>query len=358
VIRRAALASLVAAGLAAGCGSSHDGLQVVGTSNPTPASSQPQPVSSPTSPAVPPRACDPKAGCLAHQIRIGTGGAIAYDSGTLWVAAQPSAGLFGTLLAFDTQTGRRVGSPQPLPASGKPYRLAVAGGAVWVAGATHLWLIDPRTGAPEATVNVPGIVTGLVIAQGALWAVADADRGGWLLKVDPATGAVLKRRQTDSVPSAITVAGGSVWLADAAHQIVVKLSAKNLQEQAKRALPRRSDRWTPAQLTVTDGLLWVFDRGAVLGLSARTGALLYTQQIVAAAGGGDMAAGPGVLWVASMRERTGRGTVIRLDPRTGNQVGHPIELGGRLTALATGGGALWALDSAHGTLFEVKPHGG
>ena len=354
--RHVGLVALVA--LAAGCGGSSNGLHVEGTATTAVSVSAPESTPPKSSPAPQGARCDPRAGCIHRRVPIGSGGAIAYDAGTLWVAAQPSPGLYGTLLAIDTQTGERIGSPTPLPSSASPYRLAVGDRGVWVGGTAHLWLIDPRSGTPQAVVNVPGVVTGMVIADGGVWGVAATPHGGVLLEADATTGAVLRRRGLPAAPTAITVANGSAWIADAVHQRILRLSTASLRLRAVKPLPKRSDRWQPKQLTVTDGVLWVYDGAAVLGLSARTGALRYTQQVVPAAGGGDMAAGPGQLWVASMRTKPSVGTVLRLDPRTGNQIGHAVELGGEVRALATGGGALWALDARTGTLFEVEPGAG
>lgn len=351
---RLGLAALAVGVLGAACGASGNGLAVAGSSRIGP----PPPVSSTTASSGttgPALHCDPLAGCVVRRVTIGSAAAIAYDSGTLWAAAQPSARLFGTLIGIDSATGRPAAAPVPLPPSGDRYRLAVGDGGLWLSGAHRVWLIDPATGQPRDTLDAGGTVTGLVVASGFVWAVAATSAGGVLLQIDPAQATVLHRRWLGAVlPSAITVAAGQVWVADAAHDTVVQLRAKKLSLVRTIQLPRRPH-WSPAQLTVVSGMLWVFMHGAAVGFAQATGQLRYTHPFPAAPGGGDMAAGGNSLWVASTRPRTGRGVVLRLDAATGNQIGHAVVIGGRVSALATGEGYLWAVDAGRGRLAQVGP---
>ena len=351
---RLALAALAAAALGAACGASGNGLAVAGSSR----ISTPPPSSSTTGSSGttgPTLSCDPLAGCVTRQVAIGSAAAIAYDSGTLWAAAQPSGHLFGTLIRIDAATGKPIAAPVPLPPSTDRYRLAVGDGGLWLAGAHQVWLIDPATGQPRDTLDAGGPVTGMVVAAGSVWAVATTPAGGELLQIDPAQATIVHRHALGAVlPSAITVAAGQVWVADAAHDTVVQLQAKKLAPVRTIQLPRQPH-WSPAQLTVVSGMLWVFVHGAAVGFAESTGQLRRTHRFPAAPGGGDMAAGGDSVWVASTRPRTGRGVVLRLDAVTGNQIGHAVVIGGRVSALATGEGYLWAVDAGVGQLAQVTP---
>ena len=351
---RLALAALAAAALAAACGASGGGLEVAGSSHvssPPPASSS----AGATGPANPKQRCDPLAGCVTRQIAIGSAAAIAFDSGTLWAAAQPSGRLFGTLFRIDAVTGKQTAPPVPLPSSTDPYRLAAGDGGLWLAGDHHVWLIDPATGQPQATLDAGGTVTGMVSAAGSLWVVASTPAGGELLQVDPAQSTIVQRHPLGPAdPTAITVADHQVWVADAANDTVLQLQQKTLRAVRTLQLPVRTH-WSPAQLTVVAGMLWVFVHGAVVGFQATTGQPRYTQPFVAARGGGDMAAGGSSVWVASTRLRNGRGVVLRLDAANGNPIGHALVIGGRVSALATGDGYLWAVDAGRGRLVQVSP---
>jgi hypothetical protein len=69
-----------------------------------------------------------------------------------------------------------------------------------------------------------------------------------------------------------------------------------------------------------------------------------------------MAGGGTSLWVAAGHGARHTGAVLRLNPnRAGDPIGHEIPVGGRITAMATGNGVVWALDGARGILFEISP---
>jgi hypothetical protein len=342
--------------LASGCGASGNGLVVEGTSHPITATSAASSTSathhSPTD------ACDPQAGCVTRRVAVGSNGAIAYAAGVLWVAAQPARDLYGTLIRVNAATGRRSGQPAvPLPASSDRYKLAVGDGGLWLSGNGEIWEIDPATGQPRITVDAGAPVTGLVIAQGSVWAIAGTPAAGSVLEIDPADGSVIRRADLGAVlPTAITVANGSVWVADTTNDRVIRLDSGSLKVLHTTSLPQRPT-WEPTQLTVMFGVVWVYERGAVLGLSAKTGSWLYTQRVAQQTTGGDMAGGGTSLWVAAGHGPRRTGAVLRLEPtKHGNPVGHKIPIGGRVTAMATGNGAVWALDGARGLLFEITPN--
>jgi streptogramin lyase len=341
--------------LASGCGASGNGLAVQGTSHPV-ASTAPAASSTSTTQPSHTDPCDPVAGCVTRRIPIGSGGAIAFDAGVLWVAAQPARGLYGTLIRIDAATGRRSGQPPPLPAAADRYKLAVGDGGLWLSGNGEIWEIDPTTGQPRLTVDAGAPVTGLVIAQGSVWAIAGTSAGSTVLKIDPADGHVLGRADlSPAVLSAITVADGSVWVADTAKDSVIRLDSSSLKVERVTPLQQRST-WEPIQLTVMFGKVLVYERGAVLGLYAKTGGLAFTEAFREQKSGGDMAGGGTSLWAVSGHGRRQTGAVLRLNPATGYLFGHPIPVGGRLIAMATGDGGVWVLDGARGLLFEIRPH--
>jgi streptogramin lyase len=61
-----------------------------------------------------------------------------------------------------------------------------------------------------AKVPIPGTPCGVAGAAGAVW-VTDATFGK-LLKIDPATNAVVKRYATDPTPCELRFAAGSLWV--------------------------------------------------------------------------------------------------------------------------------------------------
>jgi streptogramin lyase len=120
-------------------------------------------------------------------------------------------------------------------------------------------------------------VTGLVIAQGSVWAAAGTSAGGSVLEIDPADGRVIQRVDLGPVaPTAITVADGSVWVAETTNDSVIRLNSSSLKPVGTTPLRQRPS-WEPTQLTVMFGNVWVYVRGAAIALSASTGHLRYTQ---------------------------------------------------------------------------------
>jgi hypothetical protein len=352
VIRRRIAASLAICALAAGCGATGSGLHVEGSvsihSGPS-GSTGPQS----TTPPPPARAgCDPRSGCVDTTESVSQPAAIAFAGGSLWAAVYPGSGLVGSLVQIDATTGRRTGSATALPPSDTAYHLVGAGGDLFLACTSAVWRITPATATVQRVATVPFRIAAETLAAGSVWAVGSIGGRGFVAKLRTDGHETTITPTAGPAPISITVVPGAVWIGDADRQTVQRLRVTGAGPAAPAIpLPRRPIR-RPAQLTVTDGLLWVFDRNAVLALDH--GRLLSTTTIEPAASG-DMAAGAAGLWVSGVQPRQhGRGVVLRLDPRSGIVVGHPIVVGGRISALATGGGFVWAMD-VNGVISRITP---
>jgi hypothetical protein len=280
---------------------------------------------------------------------------IAYDSGTLWCAVQPGAGLLGSLIAVDTTTGRRVGGPVPLPPAGRPYLLAVGADGVWLAAGVRLWRVDPTSGQAALLARLAGPATAILDTGGSVWATVQTPGGGRLMRLDPGTGSATAQAPLGPSPSALTVAGGSAWVTDSADQSIERftVSRNALRPAATITLPRSSVR-APTQITVFGGFVWVYERGRVLRIGESSNRVLGTTR-VAAVPGGTIAAGSGGIWVITRTRVHDRGAVRLLDASDGLPTGHRIVVGGRPTALATDGRSAWVLDSAADRLIRVFP---
>jgi len=98
--------------------------------------------------------------------------------------------------------------------SGPLLRPAAAGCAIWIPsgdndGGTHR--IDLVTGA-VSTVNPPDGTTDIDADGGQLWAIRQSEEAPALLRVDPATGAVVAEVPTRSTGSVMRIAGGRAWV--------------------------------------------------------------------------------------------------------------------------------------------------
>lgn len=346
---RLMLVAVCVAAFLAGCGAS-SGLRIEGSGAPD-AGRTTTTVSSTGTVTAPPS----KPSAVRLRIPIGSPAAIAYYSGELWVAAHPGGGrLVGTLLQFDTVSGRAVGTPVQLPVSRRRYLLAVGQNGVWVAGDSQVWEIDPTGGRVLAGVPVGGRPEAMVEAGGWVWVTVVGGSGGLLDRIDPATGAVTQI-PVGPRPQAITVVGNRVWVSDLNDVAVRALSAKTGKALNRTSLPVLAGH-LPMQLTDTDGAIWVYEVDALARVSPTTGAL---EKTVALAGvrGGDMAAGSGGVWVA-VRSPGGGTSVDRFDPVTGDFPSDPIAVGDGPVSLATDGVGVWAMVQNTGELVDVQPAGG
>jgi len=306
-----------------------------------------------TAPTAPPQTHDQRP--AEPGIHLGGPAAIAYDAGTLWCAVYPGPGLVGSLVDVDSTTGRRVGTPVPLPPAGRPYLLAVGPDGVWLAAGPRLWRVDPDTAEVMAAAPLPGRATALQDSEGAVWATVTTTGGGRLVRVEPTTGKIVAEAPVGPAPSALTVATGSAWVTDSVDQSILRFSlAKGeIRRTGAVALPRSPVR-APTQITVYNGFVWVYERGRVLRISPSTDVVLGTTTI-ASVPGGTIAAGSGGIWVITRTRARGLGAVRMLDGATGLAAGNRVVVGGRPTAIVTDGRAAWVFDSASDRLVRVFP---
>jgi hypothetical protein len=287
-------------------------------------------------------------------VHLGGPAALAYDAGILWCAVYPGPGLVGSLVRIDTATGRRVGTPVPLPAAGRQYLLAVGPDGVWLAAGVRLWRIDPDTATVATSTQLPGAATALQDAEGAVWATVTVDGGGRLVRIDPVTARPAAQAPVGPSPSALTAAAGSAWVTDSLDQSILRFSlAKGgVRRSGAVSLPRSTVR-APTQITVYNGFVWVYERGRVLRINPSTDRVLGTTTVAPVADG-TIAAGSGGIWIIT-RTRARRGAVRLLDASTGLSAGRRIVIGGRPTAIVTDGRAAWVFDSAADRLMRVAP---
>jgi YVTN family beta-propeller protein len=97
--------------------------------------------------------------------------------------------------------------------------------------------------------------------------------------------------------------------------------------------------------------VWVanLDDGTVTRIDARTNQVVGDPVEIGGRPVG-VAIGAGAVWVAS-----GTGGVTRLDPDSGAPMGEPTPVRGRLQGLAYGEGAAWVVDQDAPALTRIEP---
>ena len=259
---------------------------------------------------------DPENGEAVDAVPVGDSrGPITANSDSLWVVNLNDR----TLMKIDPATRSVVGLVAVPVSTGfntPSLRLAVAGDDVWV-WACHLTLyrVDPATVQIVQELEVfrdrgvfPGSSCAVAGEPGSVWVPIDHPKTELVRVASPPDAPA---SISDRIPaplgsrSAMTLAEGSVWLADGEDKPV-----------------RRVDSAT----------------GEVLG------------RVDIGDGSNAMVFGHGAVWVANNADDT----VTRIDPRT-NSVVRAISVGADPVALAVAPEAIWVANSGDGTVSRIDP---
>ena len=293
-------------------------------------------------------AIDPRTDGLVGVIPVGTRpGAIAYGSGSLWVANQDDR----TVSRVDPQTLQPL---QAIPVGQLPSGIAASADQIWVATAAltpsatavSVSRIDPRfnsltpvpignevTGAPEA-----------VAAQGdQVWAAPGA---GLLTRLDGTTGQIVQQLDPNASPTAIAIGDdGAVWITDNSADNVTRVDPTGLLTPVAVGNG-------PSGIAVGEGGVWVADSldNAVVRIDPGTRAVTTTIPVGNSPAG--VAVGAGSVWVADSSD----GTVERIDPLT-DKVIATIPVGSSPQALTFANGRVWVTVDAQ-SIASAGPSGG
>jgi hypothetical protein len=237
------------------------------------------------------------------------------------IAGTSSAGgAPGELIAVDARTGA-VLARRPQQIAGGP--MTIGDGALFEiqefygSKPTLLQRFNPATLAPSApplTLSAANNVNGLAWGNGYVWATDDA--GGEVLRIDPAT-RTITRAHVGGFPIGIVLAGNSVWVIDNSNATVKRLNPITLRViRQPISVPSGNNYY----LGATDGYLFIADDS--------------------------------------------KGTVTRIDTRTGQRTGAPIRIApasdagyGPAYAIAPAGTSVWATSPTSDTIsrIEAKP---
>jgi ligand-binding sensor domain-containing protein len=221
--------------------------------------------------------------------------------------------------------------------------VAVEAGSLWVGHRTlpEVWRVDPATGRVQARIATgSGGPVAVAAGDGQVWAVATSTPGSVLERIDPASDAVVASRPLPVVVDTLAVRNGRVWLASRSGGVVLVLSDDG------RRLARVEVPGGPSALALDRDGAWV--TGGSDGTLTRIALPSFAASSAIRPGGRltgvvDCA---GRLWVA-----TGEGNLDRVDPRSGAV--RPIAAGRFLSAVASDGKVVWAVDGAGGDATAV-----
>ena len=286
---------------------------------------------------------DPSAGAFVETIPVGddpTGIAIGED-GDVWVINQGSS----TVNRIDPGSGEVTPGKSTL---GIPTGVAAGEGAVWITNGfgsqigTQVVVVDPADDSVEVAFPSANDEKAIVVAFGSIW-LADADRDRVLrydpenLAAEPIVILVDEDRIADAAPRFLAVGSGAaagIWVVNELGDTVVRI------EPDTNEVADRIQVDAPTAVAADDGGLWVTSEAndqvhrfdPVGRRTVRT--FQYADGIPD--GPTTIVTGPSGVWVGSDLETV----VVRIDPDT-NAV-DPLRLGGITGGLAVdGNGDVW-----------------
>jgi virginiamycin B lyase len=231
-----------------------------------------------------------------------------------------------------------------------PYNVAAGFGSVWVTIAGGLVRLDPATGAVLARIGVAGRPWGVAIGEGAVWVGNYGD--GTVARVDPATNTVAWRVRLDNAlgqasPVGVAAGGGSVWAADRASDEVWRLDPAT---GAILGVAHVGD--AHEFVGFGEGGVWVSSEDGTVGeLDPARGTV--TRLIDAGADADFLGISSGSVWVTNYASEF----LWRIDPATG-AVAAKLNIGSGAQGVAFDGSSLWVAMYRPGEALCINPNNG
>ena len=263
------------------------------------------------------RRVEPVGAVLAEFDVGGDGWAMAATRDHLWIQVDEPV---DSIVRVDKRSG------QATPMVPQGHRPEVGPSGLWVLGGDWLVLVDPGTGKQSRRVPLGGTFT---LAEGSGWLLAD---DGTVYRVDVGTGQTHRVARVDLALCAgrkdIAKAFGFIWLACKQGQ-VVKVP---LDGGKPTVIPTGSGAHTFA---VTNDALWVtnYEVGTISRIDPVTG---ETTTIEGVGSGVGITAGGGYVWSGDSMG------IAKIDPQTGNIVGHLAVPPDSYYELIWDDGVIWA----------------
>ncbi len=193
--------------------------------------------------------------------------------------------------------------------AGEPtYGLAAGGGSVWAGGlgSGDVLRIDPASGKILKRISIGARVFNLAAAPGAVWGIANLTNTA--ARIDTRTGRVTASVPVGNGPYDIEWGFGSAWVSNALDGTVSRITGKKVVKTLKVGVE-------PNGLSAIGSYLWVTDHtaGKLLRLDPRTNRVTGTVSL----SGADWVTGfAGSLYVSQETN-----VVARVDPRTLKVIG-------------------------------------
>ena len=272
---------------------------------------------------------DPRTNEIVAEIPVGIRpGPIAAGEGSIWVGNLDDR----TLTRIDVV--QRSATATVSLDERTPTGLAAGAGSVWVAHGMRgqVSRVDGQFNRVTNTIEVAAASArtgGVAVGAGSVWAVFGDST---FARIDPTEALVASTSFAGSLPSAVVVGSGAVWVANAGDSVVQRFNPATFEQGAVRttSVGRR-----PTAVAFGEGAVWVANTSddSVTRIDPAAGS---TRTIRVGLGPTAVAVGSGVVWVANTEERT----ISRIDPAT-SEVVTTIEIGNAPYGVAVSGGFVW-----------------
>jgi DNA-binding beta-propeller fold protein YncE len=293
---------------------------------------------------------------LLRPVRVGGSpeGVAVAASGSVWVANHD-----GAVTRIDPN---RLKPVQRIDVGlGSLDSVKARGGSVWVTSDNgKVARIDASSGTVEQRIALGGMLKGLAVVGGSAWVVNC--RTGTVTHVQPPGGST--PFQVGGAPRDVAVGGGRVYVAVRASYPTCNTQPTDRVPGQIAVLPAGATRFRtlrrvgdPSDVALTKDSLWVADKAhdQVLRLDPKTGQT-EGEPVRVDPALTSIAADAHDVWALSRAPSGGDvGEVTRIDPATMKRVGSPIDVGGPPREIAVGAGRVWVTQDGAHTVTPIRP---
>lgn len=279
---------------------------------------------------------------------------VAVGNGSVWVVTRDGSD-GGMLVRVDPASNSIVGQPEPV--GFEPANISVGEGGVWVSQQEKVARFDANTGKRTAMIEivVRSNYVPIIAAEGSVWVADPAEEVSKVMRIDPATNAVVGQPiKVGQEPLFFAVGAGSMWVGSHDSNSIARLDPRSGQ-----VLATVKTGFNVHGLSFGEGLLWVADyhnhsvarvdpaQNVITGTAVGVG---YSFEAISAGGGS--------VWTSPDRfandAQEGNDTIIRIDARS-LAVYDPLHVGGAPADVKVGEGAVWVATVAPNALLRVQP---
>jgi YVTN family beta-propeller protein len=252
-----------------------------------------------------------------------------------------------SVAAIDTKTNRVVGH---FGVGTRPGAIAYGSGSLWIANLDDQTIsrVDPRTLQTLRTLSLAASPTDITAARGRVWVVSSDPTARFVSvnRIDTQFDAIGRSIRIGNVvpgsPAEVEARGASLWVAPYSGPLT------RLEPQSGRVARELDPNAAPSGIALGDDAIWVSDSGA--DNVTRVDPTGLVTSLAVGHGPSGIAVGQGGVWVAE----TGDDRLVRIDPET-RAVRATIPVGDAPTGVSLGAGSVWVANSGDGSVTRIDP---